>query len=98
MGTTKLLTTDRNKNIRFIIKPSISYNDYIIAVIITVVCVLFSYFILIGAFYWWSTRKHCKPRAMEYVDESDTQTVQDVTTPSTATGLFCELKVIVKYF
>lgn len=85
VGSTKMLTTNRVKTIDFIIKPSISYKEYITAVFITIGCIIFLYIVLILTFCWCSM-KDLKPRAMDYVDHNDCQAVQEVTTPSTAVG------------
>ncbi|KAK4877903.1 hypothetical protein RN001_010409 [Aquatica leii] len=74
VGFTKTQTKDRNKNVTFVIKPSISYRDYLKAVGITIGCIVISYFVLIITFCCWS-RKDTKPREMNYVDENDSYVV-----------------------
>ncbi|KAF5284132.1 hypothetical protein FQR65_LT00132 [Abscondita terminalis] len=78
VGFTSIHTPNRNKNVKFTIKPSISYKDYVKAVFITIGCILISYFVLITTFCMWS-KKDTKPREMNYVDDNDSHFV---TTPS----------------
>ncbi|KAF5287334.1 hypothetical protein FQA39_LY15937 [Lamprigera yunnana] len=78
VGYPKIETSNRNKLIKFVIKPSISYSDYATAIGITVGCIILSYFILISTFCFWSI-KDTKPREMSYVDDCDSHVA---TTPN----------------
>uniref|UniRef100_A0A1Y1KN72 SID1 transmembrane family member 1 n=1 Tax=Photinus pyralis TaxID=7054 RepID=A0A1Y1KN72_PHOPY len=73
-GITEIPKDSRAKRLNFVIKPSISYHDYVNAVGITVGCIALAYFVLVTAFCLWSA-KDTRPRRMSFVDEEDCQTV-----------------------
>lgn len=73
-GKTEIPRDSRVKRLNFVIKPSISYHDYVNAVGITVGCIALAYFVLVTTFWLWSA-KDTRPRRMSCVDEEDCQTV-----------------------
>ncbi|NP_001099128.1 Sid-1-related C precursor [Tribolium castaneum] len=70
--------TNRTKTITLIVKPSISYQDYVNAVIATLSSIGIFYFVLIAGFIFCSKRGYV-PRQMEYVSS-------EPATPSTCLG------------
>lgn len=81
----KNTVNNRNKQLTFIIKPSITYSDYVNAIIITLSCI-FAFYVFFGIAFFFCSKSYYVPRAMEFVDESDI-----VNTPSTCNGK-CKIK------
>lgn len=79
---------DRTKSLTFIIKPSISYNDYVNAVIATIACIG-GFYMVFGVSFFFCSRSSYRPRAMEFVEDTST-----LTTPVTPTcpGFFIILE------
>lgn len=67
--TGDFIQSDRTKLIKLIVKPSISYNDYVNAVIATIFSMLAFYFVFILAFFFCSRRNYV-PRQMQYVSSN----------------------------
>lgn len=77
-----MVEKDRTKHLSFIIKPSISYNDYLVAILITIGSI-FAFYLLFIIIYFYCSRRGFKPRAMAYVEENE---VEDVITPTSTLG------------
>lgn len=61
---------NRNKSLWFRINPSISYRDYVNAAFITLGCIGIFY-LTFGVSFFFCSRRGYRPRAMQYVEESD---------------------------
>lgn len=64
-GKVSIVEANRLKNITMIIKPSISYNDYLNAVIVTLGCIALFY-VLFGMGYLYCSIRDYIPREMSY--------------------------------
>lgn len=86
-GNLQQSLTNRNKNLWFRINPSISYRDYVNAVLFTLGCIG-GFCIMFPISFCFCSRRGYRPRAMQYVEESDL-----VGTPTTVNSelklLFC---------
>lgn len=69
-GNLKQSSLDRNKNLWFSINPSISYHDYVNAVLATLGCIG-AFYVVFGLGFFFCSRRGYRPRAMQYVEESD---------------------------
>ncbi|KAJ8978861.1 hypothetical protein NQ317_009005 [Molorchus minor] len=65
------LSSNRVKNISLTIKPSITYKDYLNAMIVTV-CIIGAIYVLFGSAYFYCSVRNT-PRQLEYVQENDSQ-------------------------
>ncbi|XP_056644040.1 SID1 transmembrane family member 1-like isoform X1 [Diorhabda sublineata] len=70
-GFSNVNNSERVKQISLVIKPSITYSDYVMAVLITLGCIG-GFYIIFGLPYFFYTVKATTPRAMEYVDNFST--------------------------
>ncbi|KAL1501477.1 hypothetical protein ABEB36_006791 [Hypothenemus hampei] len=59
----------RVKNVTVTIKPSISYNDYIYAMMLTL-CIIGGFYILFGLSFFIFSKKYYIPRQIEYTDDA----------------------------
>ncbi|XP_066257753.1 SID1 transmembrane family member 1-like isoform X3 [Euwallacea similis] len=62
---------DRTKKLYLTIKPSITYADYVFAVIITFCCIG-GFYIIFGLFFFLCSRTNNVPRQMQYAVDNDT--------------------------
>ncbi|KAJ3650386.1 hypothetical protein Zmor_016489 [Zophobas morio] len=75
LGSAGISITNRMKSITLIVKPSISYEDYVKAVLVTLGSIGAFYFVFVAGFIFCSKRSYV-PKQMEYVS-------CEVPTPST---------------
>ncbi|ENN77664.1 hypothetical protein YQE_05958, partial [Dendroctonus ponderosae] len=64
---------DRVKKLSLVIKPSITYNDYVYAVMITL-SAIGAFYIIFGVSFFLFSRQYYVPRQMEYAAENGTAT------------------------
>lgn len=64
--------SSRVKDISLIIKPSITYRDYVNAVIVTL-CTIGAFYLIFGFLFFFCSIKKSQPRHMDYIQESDIQ-------------------------
>lgn len=69
-GNLKQSLLNRNKQLWFHINPSISYHDYINAAFLTLGCIA-AFYIMFAVSFFFCSRRGYRPRAMQFVEESD---------------------------
>lgn len=73
---------NRTKQFTLVIKPSITYTDYVNAILMTLFAILIFY-IVFGVIFFFCSRSSYVPRSMDFIEESNV-----VNTPTTITGEF----------